>query len=254
MLQTPVTLSTSCAIIGHSMGMRESAASTGCSASRLFATELFRDFSRKELERLLAGLPYSIRNHRRGELVFLRGQSYTRLLVILSGELAAEMETDDGKHFVPWFIGSSKTIASGLLFACNNTLPVSLRAKTDTTILSIPRGSVLALWKRSSKFQLAFLQDVGAKLREMAGKLWLMEFASLRQKVAVYLHELAAAQADNAIRLPCTKTEIADHLGAARASLSRTLKELAAEGMISTNGRVVRILDTERLKTLLPRL
>ena len=52
------------------------------------------------------------------------------------------------------------------------------------------------------------------------------------------------------IKLDMTREELADYLGAARPSLSRTLTQMQDEGIISIHKRVIRIENPELFEEL----
>lgn len=78
-------------------------------------------------------------------------------------------------------------------------------------------------------------------------KIHLLTCGTLRQRIAYYLSELSAGNAD--IRLPMNREDLAAYLNTARPSLSRELSWMQDKGILSISGRNhIHILDFRRLQ------
>ncbi len=97
----------------------------------------------------------------------------------------------------------------------------------------------------------ALLSDVGGRVAFLAEKLRLTQFSTLRQKIAGYLVERASALKTDLVSLPTTQKSLAELFGVARPSLGRVIHELETDGIIARESRRIRIVDLERLRSLL---
>ncbi|WP_068874862.1 MULTISPECIES: helix-turn-helix domain-containing protein [unclassified Phenylobacterium] len=69
------------------------------------------------------------------------------------------------------------------------------------------------------------------------------------EKLAYFLIDLAwRTQSRGRIELPMSRYDIADYLGLSSETVSRTFTAFRTRGLISTSGRVVRLLDKEMLR------
>jgi len=218
--------------------------------ARLRRCRLFRDVDQRLLGELLSRFACRIRSYPAGRLIHTRGEPYRNLLVLLEGSLSAEMHDLAGRTLHVETIAAPQAVASAVLFAPENLLPVSIRAARDVRLLSLPAEAVLALCERDSGFLLALLRDMGRRATFLAEKLRLTQFSTLRQKLASYLLERSRRAGTDRFDLTATRQELADVFGAARPSVSRVFGELAREGLLRLEGRRVEILDQPALSRL----
>ena len=75
-----------------------------------------------------------------------------------------------------------------------------------------------------------------------------MTGTTLKQKLGLWMNDRINEK--NEVKLDMTREELADYLGAARPSLSRTLTQMQDEGIISIHKRVIKIEDMELFEEL----
>ena len=223
---------------------------TGEDLALLRRCRLFREMDERTLSLLLTRFPCRLRGFSPGELIHSRGEAYLSLLVLLRGSVSAEMHDPAGKALHVETIQAPEAIASGILFAPENRLPVSIYAAQAVRLAALSRSAVLECCQRDRGFLEALLQDMGGRAAFLAEKLWLSRFSSLRQKLASYLLERCDRAAADAVVLSATRQELADVFGAARPSVSRVFGELEGRRLISRHGRRIDILDRPALEAL----
>jgi CRP-like cAMP-binding protein len=94
------------------------------------------------------------------------------------------------------------------------------------------------------------LRDIAHRTEFLATKLRMVQFETLRERVAHYLLDLMRSQNRPTVELPVAKKELADILGSARQSVFRCLGELEEQGLIAQHGRSMHILDPDGLREL----
>ena len=214
-------------------------------------SSLFEGVGASEVQAFLASIAHSKRTHQQGARLFSRGDPCDELLILLHGELSTVLEISPDKSMTIETLRAPDAIASGIVFAQDNSYPVTGIAATDLGLLAFPRSSVLALCARSPRFLENYLEDMGNKIVFLAEKIRFLKFTTLRQKVAAHLLDLVAKQGRETVRLPFSKEALAEVFGVARPSLSRVFSELNAEGVIVGEGRQVEVRRIEVLKTFL---
>ena len=83
---------------------------------------------------------------------------------------------------------------------------------------------------------------------QMMKKLHIVTGTTLKQKLGLWMNDRINEK--NEVKLDMTREELADYLGAARPSLSRTLTQMQDEGIISIHKRVIKIEDMELFEEL----
>lgn len=217
----------------------------------LTACSLFRGMSAEELAGALARVPFLLKRHEKRALIRLQGEPYEALLILLEGTVAGEFQDAGGRVMRVETLSAPSLVASSILFARENHLPVNITALTEVRLLSLPKTSLLALCRQVPGVLERLLSDMGSRTAFLADKLRITQFATLRQKVAGYLLERSRRFGSDRVPIAGSKKTLAELFGAARPSLSRTLGELAAEGAIRLEGKAIRILDREALQALL---
>lgn len=216
----------------------------------LARSKLFEGFTVGELETLFREIFHRIEKHEAGEFVRLRGDICNDLLILLDGKVKTEMQDFNGKVVRIEEIEAPNLLASGFLFASDNTFPVDIIAITSCTILAIPKKSVIELCRKNEKFLLNLLQDMGDRLAFLAEKLYMLTLRTLKEKIAGYILSLCKDKQCE-VSVPLTKEELSQVFGVARPSLSRAFAELARDGILEMDGRKIIIKDFEKLSSLI---
>ncbi len=218
-------------------------------AKILSACSLFNGIADDELLFLFEGIPYTEKSFSKNSMVMIRGDEYDSLKILLEGEVSAEIQDFNGKTIKIENLKAPDAMATGILFADDNTLPVTLVAQTEVRLISIPKNSIIALSQKNKLFLLNYFNDSGNKVVFLAEKLRLFKFKSLREKFTGYLLSLSGKQSSNIIKLPYTREKLAELFGVARPSLSRVCSEMSDEGLLKLEGKTITILDKRELKS-----
>lgn len=218
---------------------------------QLMSCHLFEGITRQEIRELLEPRRCQLKEYHEGAMVAFRGDSYTSLWIVLQGRLAAEFQDYRGRVLRVESLSEGDPIAAAILFAPETNFPVTLIAETDVRLCVIPRREVLRIMQTSEQFLLNYLRDNGSKIAFLAEKLRLVQFSTIREKIASYLLDLAEKQATDSPVLSISKEELSEIFGVSRPSLSREFSRLVEEEIISRDGRQVHIMQRETLETIL---
>ena len=85
----------------------------------------------------------------------------------------------------------------------------------------------------------------------LSNQLKLLGLNSIKGKIAHYLLGQVKEQGADDICIPHTQEELSETFGVARPSVARTLKRMNEEGIISSRGKNISIIDRSRLSALL---
>jgi CRP/FNR family transcriptional regulator, dissimilatory nitrate respiration regulator len=127
-------------------------------------------------------------------------------------------------------------------------------ALADSKLVVMPAIAIFNLMEREPRFARAVVLLLAERTLEMLAE---VESAMLRgaQRLASYLGALAGSPEVNGnggtvVRLPVSKTLVAARLGVKKETLSRLLRQFAAEGVIEVSRREISILDRDALAKL----
>jgi len=207
---------------------------------------LFSGLSETRIQELFTKVVYQIHSYAKGDLIAIGGEECRVLQIVLKGSVKGEMIDYSGRVLKIEDIKAPRPLAIAFLFGENNRCPVTISANEYTELLVLSKTSVVSLMQSSEAFLTNFLNAVSNRAQFISSKLRFLSFKTIRGKLAHYLMELDRQQNGNGeIILSKTQEELADLFGVARPSLSRSLRELHHEGLISVMKRKVVIQDRQ---------
>ncbi len=207
---------------------------------------LFSDVSAGILDALLA--ESRVGEHRRGKILFLRGDPADRFFLLFSGWVKIFLDTPSGDQTVIEIMRSGESIAEAAIFM-EMAYPASAEIADDARVLEIPAQPFLALLRSESGLALTMLAALSKRLHYLIQHIEKVQTFSTPHRLAEFLIGLANG-ADNGpavIRLPYDKSLVAARLGMKPESLSRALAKLRDLG-VTTQGGEVHIAEIERLR------
>ena len=213
----------------------------------LINSPIFAGLSEQELEAIFAKSHHFTKTFEVGELAAFSGETVNFLMVVLEGSVKGEMADFSGKIIKIDDIRAPRVLASAFIFGKQNKFPVNVMANEKTRILYIPKYDFMKMLQADIRILQNFLNVISTQSQMLASKLKFLSFKTIKGKIAQYILGLAGPDKDM-IELPLTQNDLAEQFGVARPSLARALGEMAQEGIISVDRKVVRILDRKKLR------
>ena len=212
---------------------------------------LFSNLSMEEVGTICSQINIGVRRYEPGAVIKLRGELYEDLLIVGRGEIVATIEDLSGKTLRVEALPAPSIVASAVFFAEHNLLPVSIAASTPTVTFSLSRKSVLWIARNYEQCLSSLLTDMGNRVVFLAEKLRMAQFATIEQKLAVYLLEQMQRQGGEEIEIRHTKQQLSEIFGVTRPALSRVFATMSDEGVLEYGPSWVRIIDKESLQEIL---
>ena len=212
------------------------------SLSVLTFSPLFAGIAQEEVHRMLHGVHYQIKQFSTNDVIACHGDECNSLQIVVNGNVRGEMMDATGRVLKIEDIGAPRPLAIAFLFGQNNRYPVTITANENSTLLILPRESVIKLIQSSEVFLTNFMNVISNRAQFITDKLKSHSFQTLRAKLADYFLELDRSNS-GAFYLTKTHEELGEMFGVTRPSLSRTLRELHNEGLISADGKRIDIID-----------
>ena len=212
-------------------------------------TPYFADADQSQLDAIARAVLE--RSYRRGDPVFLEGDSCEGLYVVKSGRVRVYKISPEGREQVLLIAGPGDTFNEVPVFD-GGPNPASVEALEPTVLLLLPRSVLLAMVETQPKLGRAFMRTFAIRLRQLVGLVEELSFKTVTGRVARILLEQLPASTGEGGQSPrrLTQREIAAMAGTAREVAGRALKALEQQGAIRIErGRIV-IVDRERLATL----
>ena len=182
-----------------------------------------------------------------GRVIKFRGEKIEDLMILLYGDVKTEMVDFNGKAVQVEKLQAPFILASGFLFAQNNSLPVDITAVSKATLISMKKQRVTEMCIKHKKILDNLLTDIGNRMEFLSEKLWLSTLKSLKEKFCFYILRLYNQQKTNPVILTDTLEEISAVMGVARPSLSRVIIEMEEEGLLKKSNNSIFILDKDKM-------
>lgn len=219
-----------------------STATTASAADILARCPMWQNVTDTQLQKLTDMA--LIRRYRKGQTVFLQGQSTPGIFVVDQGLVRIYKTSSDGREHVLHLAGPGSMFAEVAVIA-GFPCPAHAQALERSRCLVLPAVLFMRLLREDSTFSANLLAGMCRWVHRMVGLLEDVVLRDAAARVASYLIQRAGGQAT--VGLPATKRQIANHLNLTGETLSRVLRRLVQL-------RVVEVLSTRQLQVLQPGL
>ena len=192
------------------------------------------------------------RHFAKGELVVAAGEPVAHLVVVAHGRLKQVHVSASGREQVVRVLGPGDFLGEMALFA-PAVHEQDLVAAEESDCCLVPREAVQSIIRRHPDVSLRLVEALAQRLSEAEHLIVDLGLKDVGQRLAAELLRAAAAGTRGPegirVKMPGPWSELALRLGTTPESLSRRLKALAEQGLISQAGaRTVVIHQPEKLR------
>jgi len=186
-----------------------------------------------------------------GRALIREGTQGTIVYLLLSGSVKVTGAIDDGEALLAVRVGGDVV---GELAALDGRPRLATVITAGPVIARvIAQAEFLGLLARDPALSLAVTREVSDKLRSATSRRIEFTGYDVNTRFARVLLDLAErygeqTSAGRTIGCPLTQTELATLAGAAEPTVQRALRQLKADGIVSTGYRVTTVLDMEALR------
>jgi CRP-like cAMP-binding protein len=212
---------------------------------------LFKGLSEESLRVVAERSVY--RTIARDTALFRRGEPCKGLYIVIEGLVRVYRSSPDGREQTIHTQGPGQTIAEVPLFD-SGPYPASARSVVASRLLFLPLNDFQWLYLNHPEIADVTIRELGRRLRRMVR---LVEKISLRDvpaRVAMTLLEHAEAVGEMrdgmTIEVGRTHEQLAAELATTRESVSRAMSRLRSEGLITQQGKRVKILSVAGLERI----
>ncbi|MCH1640792.1 Crp/Fnr family transcriptional regulator [Paenibacillus timonensis] len=189
--------------------------------------------------------------YQKGEVIFHEGDRSDALFVVNRGIIKLTKLEDNGKEHIIRLLFPGDFFGQ---FALLQEKPhyASAIAADATGVCRILRSDFLDILRRDPNTAARFMTALSAQLEEAdawAAVLTLLEADRRLAKMLLYFRRKAAPNSE-AFMLPVSKKELAGLIGATPETLSRKLRQLSDDGVLTVSGRQLQIRDAAALRRL----
>ncbi|MCG6538014.1 MAG: Crp/Fnr family transcriptional regulator [Syntrophales bacterium LBB04] len=187
------------------------------------------------------------RSYKKGRIIFSEGDEGKGFYAIISGRVKIFKVSPEGKEQILHLMGQGEIFGEVPVFT-GQGYPAYAEAHINCSLLFFPRNAFIELIKKDPSLSLNMLAVLSWRLRRFAT---LIEDLSLKEvpgRLAAYLLYLSRKSLNkDEFDLDISKGQLASILGTIPETLSRILGKMSRQGLISSEGSRIRIMDRTTL-------
>lgn len=210
---------------------------------------LFKELAPAELDPIAAGTTEL--HVPRGEIVFNRGDPCVGFHVVIYGQVKLAFLSPDGSEKVIEIVGPGGSFGEALMFMDRSYI-VMAQALADSFLLHVSKTVVFDELERTPQFARKMLAGMSRRLHRLISDVEAYSLQSGTQRVIGFLlrqdTDRSEANEPYIVTLPASKANVASRLNVTPEHFSRILHDLVAGGLITVDGREMKILDVARLR------
>ena len=223
--------------------------SIACEACRSRSTSLFGTLCSHQLTTISENKSCTV--YKKGQVLFYEGTRPLGVFCINRGKVKIYKLGYDGKEQITNIARDGGLLGYKALIA-EETYNVSAETLEDCTICFLPKSTFLQTLQESPEFNQRIMKQVCHELGLMTDNLTHQAQRPVRERLAITLLKLKDtygmdAHDDGPIEINLTRDDLANMVGTATETLIRLLHEFKEDGLISTQGRKIRIEDPQGL-------
>jgi CRP/FNR family transcriptional regulator len=178
------------------------------------------------------------------------GERSPHLELVLAGVVRVQVAADDGRTMTVRYCRAGALLGVATLYA-PVARPFAIQALSDSELLSLQPATVRWHADRDPRVAAALLTETSERVMSFVAELSGHAFATIRQRIARHLLDLASDHPDpDRLLAPISQQDLADAVGTVREVVVRVLRELRQEHVVETGRAGIVILEPERLARL----
>ncbi|MFD1212952.1 Crp/Fnr family transcriptional regulator [Arthrobacter sp. GCM10027362] len=199
-----------------------------------------------------------------GTVTHREGDTVPHLELMISGLLKFYVTAPDGRTITVRYCRRGALMGVVSLFAPHFVMPASAVALTDTALMRLSPARARSAAARELPVAQVFLRELSERVLGFMAEIPGSAFASVRQRVARHLLDLAAGADDGGqtallvawpgaspeLAVRTTQQELAEAVGSVREVVVRILRELREAGVVRTERDRIVVVEPGRLAEL----
>lgn len=190
-----------------------------------------------------------VREFSRGDVVYFPSDSGDFASIVVKGRVRIYHLTGEGKQAILGFVDSGEMFGELSAFS-GTTRDEYAEAIEKSVVVTIPRHALIQTIERDSTAARKFTQLFGQRVRQVERRLKSLLFGSSRERLRDLLTDLAEQYGNRTptgtvITQKISHQDLASIIGATRETVTITLGEMQAEGLIEINNRRITLCHTE---------
>ena len=199
----------------------------------LFLTNvsLFKGLNPQEISDCLRKVDFKIKDYKKNEIVFFRGDILKKVIIIINGTTHGVMQKFNGDTIVINQMKSGEVLASAFLFGNDNIFPVDLVTLENSKFLLFDKEKYLNLIQSDKRLLLNFINEISNKSQLLSKRIWFnFTHKTIEEKILSYINENAK---NNKIKFLPSISALAKKFEVTRPALSREISNLCKKKILT---------------------
>jgi len=209
---------------------------------------LFSGLSQEDFDAIVAGV--TTKTLEKGEVLFHRGDAANNFYFLDSGLVELNLIAASGEKKVLEVASPGRTFAEAIAFMQEKKYPVTAEALAASTLAQIPIQAYIDLVYADPDACMRLLSDVCRHLHARVREIENLTVQNARSRLTSYLldHIVETNDDEATVRLELPRHVIASRLSMQPETLSRLLRNMTDEGMLTIEDRVIFVHSLARLR------
>ncbi len=186
----------------------------------------------------------------RGEVLFHRGDAALNFYFLDTGQIELNLIAASGEKKVLEVVSPGRTFAEAIAFMKELKYPVTAEALAPSTLAQIPIQAYIDLVYANPDACMRLLSDVCRHLHARVREIENLTIQNARSRLTSYLldHVVETNDDEATVRLELPRHVIASRLSVKPETLSRLLRNMVDEGILTIEDRVIFVHSLARLR------
>ncbi|MBR1695190.1 MAG: Crp/Fnr family transcriptional regulator [Selenomonas sp.] len=208
----------------------------------------------EQIHELLASSQVRVKEYDKGDIVFHDGQMPHCIYILLAGEVHILKDTFSGRQIFLSEIDEAGDMFGEVYDVLGQPYDMYVEAVKKSKILEISSRLLTLdaggeISRSAWMVQWNLMRIFARKAYFMQGKIKVLASGSLREKIVRFLFQNMGQ--DGHVELTISREFLAAYLAVTRPSLSRELSAMHREGILTVEGKSIRVSDMERFEEYL---
>ncbi len=208
---------------------------------------LFSKISEEEYESL--NIVHHFLEAKKGEYIYFEAEYLNKLFFIKEGYIKIGFIDNNGNEVIREILQKGEIFGQFTLEKNNMNFEFARVHKTDISLCAFNVDSFQNLLSKNNHLAISFCKQVGNKLRKVESRLLNMLNGDVKSRLLCFFKELIQSNSDQldghhfSIDNFLTHEEISQLIGSSRQTVTNTLSELEAKGILQFNRKQIIVPD-----------
>ena len=209
---------------------------------------LFEPLSEEQMDELMS--TSQLLNVDKGAPLLRQGEPATAFYFVISGSVKIYRLTPDGQEKVFDVIGERQAFAEAMMLMDTPNYVACAEAIGPTQLYKLSSHTYMQLLLNNNRLAFALIGRLSVRLHQRLNEIETLSLKNATHRVVRYLlTQMTPLQTTvSSFELPMAKQLIAGHLSIQPETFSRIIRRLTDEHIISQDGRLISVLDPQRLQ------